>query len=91
LDGEIKMMKEFIQYWKGEKVPKKLQSLVGPEEFLSYIPRDYMRDMRLNLKEGSRILIKSDLNKYNGILIVTKEEPKFMLYNVKFEAEKNKN
>jgi hypothetical protein len=78
-------MKEFIQYWKQTDAPNELKDLLQSGEFISYIPRDYLKDMKLEMKENIKILIKEDLKKYNGIIIVSKIEPKFKLYNVNFK------
>jgi hypothetical protein len=77
-------MNEFIQFWNFNNAPKELKELISEGDYISYIPRDYMKDMRLNLQDYTNILIKSDLKRYNGILIITRTEPKFQLHDVVF-------
>ncbi|MCK9458723.1 MAG: hypothetical protein M0R80_03725 [Proteobacteria bacterium] len=77
-------MKEFIQFWNFNNAPKELKELISEGDYISYIPRDYPKDMRLDLRDYTNILIKSDLKRYNGILVITRTEPKFQLQNVVF-------
>jgi hypothetical protein len=77
-------MKEFIQYWSYSNAPQELKELISEGDYISYIPRDYMKDMRLDLHDYANILIKSNLKRYNGIIVITKSEPKFQLYDVVF-------
>ena len=78
--------KEFIQVWPVDKAPVELRPLAESGWWISYIPRDYMKDMKLDLAEqpGSKIMIKSDLKKYNGTIIACPKEIKFTLYDVEF-------
>jgi len=77
-------MSEFVQFWTFENAPRELKELISEGDYISYIPRDYMKDMRLDLREYANILIKSDLKRYNGIIVITNSEPKFQLYDVVF-------
>jgi hypothetical protein len=77
-------MNEFIQFWTYSNAPKELKELISEGDYISYIPRDYAKDMRLDLHDYVNILIKTDLRRYNGILVITRSEPKFQLYEVTF-------
>jgi len=77
-------MNEFIQFWNFNNAPQELKELISEGDYVSYIPRDYMKDMRLDLHDYTNILIKSDLKRYNGIIAITKSEPKFQLREVTF-------
>jgi len=77
-------MNEFIQFWSYNNAPRELKELISEEDYISYIPRDYTKDMRLDLHDFANIIIKSDLERYNGILVITTKEPKFQLYDVVF-------
>ena len=77
-------MNEFIQYWNFNNTPNELKDLISEGDYISYIPRDYSKDMRLDLHDYVNILIKSDLKRYNGVLVITRTEPKFQLHDVVF-------